>query len=162
MKIIEPKEHKNIYILKKVNRVLRNLWNTIKQINIYIVRVSEEEKIEKMVEKTFDEIMSENFSNLKGMDVNIQVKGTLNKIKSKTVVPGYNTIKFSKDRGRILKAAKLIHHIQMIFNKCISKFIMRNFRNQKTIGQYIQKVTLRKYVFSCCLVEFFVTSVKSS
>lgn len=49
MKIIEPKEHKNIYILKKVNRVLRNLWNTIKQINIYIVRVSEEEKIEKMV-----------------------------------------------------------------------------------------------------------------
>lgn len=85
MKIIEPKEHKNIYILKKVNRVLRNLWNTIKQINIYIVRVSEEEKIEKMVEKTFDEIMSENFSNLKGMDVNIQVKGTLNKIKSKTV-----------------------------------------------------------------------------
>lgn len=105
------------------------------------MRVSEEKEIEKKVEKTFDEIMSENSNLMKGMDVNIQeVKRTLNKIKSNTLAPGYIAIKFSKDRGRILKAAKLIHHIQMIFNKCISKFIIRNFGSQKAVGQYIQSV----------------------
>ena len=51
----------------------RDQWDTTKETNIYIVEVSEKEEREKDVEKVFEEIMTENFSNLmKHMNINIQ------------------------------------------------------------------------------------------
>ena len=51
----------------------RDQWDTTKETNIYIVEVSEKEEREKDVEKVFEEIKTENFSNLmKHMNINIQ------------------------------------------------------------------------------------------
>ena len=56
-----------------MNRAQRTSWDTTKETNIYIVEVSEKEEREKDVEKVFEEMMTENFSNLmKDMNINIQ------------------------------------------------------------------------------------------
>ena len=56
-----------------MNRAQGTSWDTTKETNIYIVEVSEKEEREKDVEKVFEEIMTENFSNLmKYMNINIQ------------------------------------------------------------------------------------------
>jgi len=46
---------------------------------------------------------------------------------------------------RILKAAGDVnHHVEGIFNKIISIFLVRNFGGQKTVGQYIQSAKRQK------------------
>ena len=59
--------------MKESEQSPRDQWDTTKETNIYIVEVSEKEEREKDVEKVFEEIMTENFSNLmKHMNINIQ------------------------------------------------------------------------------------------
>ena len=58
--------------MKESEQSPRDQWDTTKETNIYI-EVSEKEEREKDVEKVFEEIMTENFSNLmKHMNINIQ------------------------------------------------------------------------------------------
>ena len=56
--------------MKKHKGNIRDLWDNIKQANLCIIRIPEEEK-EKTVENIFEEIMSENFPHLKETDVKI-------------------------------------------------------------------------------------------
>ena len=58
-------------ILKYENS-LRDLWDNIKCTNICIIGVSEGEDREKVVKNVFDEIMAENFPNVK-KETDIQV-----------------------------------------------------------------------------------------
>ena len=50
---------------------MRDLWDNIKWANLCIIGIPEEEK-EKGTENIFEEIMSENFPNLKDTDIKIQ------------------------------------------------------------------------------------------
>ena len=56
--------------MKRTEDSLRDLWDNIKYTNIRIIVVPEEEK-KKGYEKTFEEIMVENFSNME-MEIAIQ------------------------------------------------------------------------------------------
>ena len=50
--------------MKRTEDSLRHLWNNIKCTNIRIIGVPEEKEKKKVYEKTFEEIMVENFSNM--------------------------------------------------------------------------------------------------
>ena len=54
---------------------LRDLWNTIKWINIHIIGVPERKKWEKGTESLFKEMIAENFPNL-GKKTDIQIQGS--------------------------------------------------------------------------------------
>lgn len=60
--------------MKKSEDSLRDLWDTIKQINICIIGVPEEKK-EKEAARLFKEIKTENFANL-GKENDIQIQET--------------------------------------------------------------------------------------
>ena len=49
---------------------IRDLWDNVKRVNLLIIGISEEE--EKGIENIFEEIMAENFPNLKEVDIKIQ------------------------------------------------------------------------------------------
>ena len=50
--------------MERTEDSLRDLWDTIKHTNIRIIRVPEEEEKNKVYEKTFEEIIVENFPNM--------------------------------------------------------------------------------------------------
>ena len=50
--------------MKRIEDSLRDLWGNIKCTNIQIIGVPEEEKKKKGTEKTFEEIIVENFPNM--------------------------------------------------------------------------------------------------
>ena len=50
--------------LKKTEEMLRNLWDTLKRSNIWIIGVPEREEEEQEIENLFEPIMEENFPNL--------------------------------------------------------------------------------------------------
>ena len=56
--------------MKRTEDSLRDLWDTIKHTNIRIIRVPEEEEKNKVYEKTFEEIIVENFPNMEKEIVN--------------------------------------------------------------------------------------------
>ena len=59
--------------MKRPDDSLRDLWDHIKHTNIRIMGVPEEEEKKKRYEKTFEEIMVENFSNME-TEIVIQVQ----------------------------------------------------------------------------------------
>ena len=58
--------------MKKHKSNITDIWDNIKQANLCIIGIPEGEEKEKGVENMFEEIMSENFPNLKDTDVKIQ------------------------------------------------------------------------------------------
>ena len=50
--------------IKRIEEILRDLWDNIKHTNIQIIGVSEEQKEKKGTEKIFEEIIVENFPNM--------------------------------------------------------------------------------------------------
>ena len=58
--------------MKRNKDSLRNFWENIKQSNIWIRRITEEEK-EKVPEKIFENIIGKNFPNM-GKDIVTQVQ----------------------------------------------------------------------------------------
>ena len=55
--------------MKKHESNIRDLWDNIKQANLRIRGIPEGEEKEKGIENIFEEIMDENFPNLKDTDV---------------------------------------------------------------------------------------------
>ena len=55
---------------KRTEDGLRNLWDNIKRTNIWIIGVPEEEEKKRVYEKTFEEIIVENFPNMEKKIVN--------------------------------------------------------------------------------------------
>ena len=51
---------------------IRDLWDNIKEANLCIIGIPEGEEEEKGIENIFEEIMSENFSNLTDIYIKIQ------------------------------------------------------------------------------------------
>ena len=51
--------------MKKHESNIRDLWDNIKQINLHIIGIPEGEEKEKDIENIFEEIMAENFANLR-------------------------------------------------------------------------------------------------
>ena len=58
--------------MKKCGNNIRDLWHNIKRDNLLIIGIPEGEEKEKGIENIVEEIMSENFPNLKETDVKIQ------------------------------------------------------------------------------------------
>ena len=56
--------------MKRTEDSLRDLWDNIKHINIWIIGVQEEEEKKKGYEKIFEEIIVENFPNMEKEIVN--------------------------------------------------------------------------------------------
>ena len=56
---------------KRIEDSLRDLWNNIKQTNIQIIGIPEEEEKKKGTEKIFEEIIVENFPNMGKEIVNL-------------------------------------------------------------------------------------------
>ena len=61
---ITSKEQNKIKRMKRVEDSLRDHWDNIKTTNIRIIGVPEEEEKNKGYEKTFEEIIVENFPNM--------------------------------------------------------------------------------------------------
>ena len=81
--------------MKKHKQHLRDLWDTIKQINIHIMRVLERQKTEKGAERISEEVLAENFPNLM-KDMNINIQETPKKMTSKRPTPRHIIIKLPK------------------------------------------------------------------
>ena len=87
---------------------MRDTWDNIKQTNLHIIGIPEKEK-EKRIENIFEEIMSENFPNIKETLRKIQEEQRApNKQKPTRPTQRYIVIKIAKvkDKERILKAEK--------------------------------------------------------
>ena len=96
--------------MKRIEDILRDLWENIKCINIRHIRVPEEEEKKKVTEKIFEEIIVENISNM-GMEIVNQfqeVQSVPYSINPRRNMPRHILIKLSKIKykEKILKAAK--------------------------------------------------------
>ena len=58
--------------MKKYESNIRDLWDNIKWANLHIIEIPEGEEKEKGIENIFEEIMAENFPNLKDTYIKIQ------------------------------------------------------------------------------------------
>ena len=67
---IASEEQNKVKRMKRTEDSLRDLWNNIKCTNIRIIGVPEEEEKKRVYEKTFEEIIVENFSNMEKEIVN--------------------------------------------------------------------------------------------
>ena len=66
---ITSEEQNKVKRMKRTEDSLRDLWDNIKRTNIQIIGVPEEEKM-KAYDKIFEEIIAENFPNMKKKIVN--------------------------------------------------------------------------------------------
>ena len=95
--------------MKRSEDSLRDLWDNIKSTNIRIIGVPEEKEKKKGTEKTFEEIIVENFPNM-GKEIVNQVQEAQRvpyRIKPRRNTPRHILIKLSKikHKEKILKAA---------------------------------------------------------
>ena len=68
--------------MKRTEDILRDLWGNIKHTNIQIIELPEEEEKNKGYEKIFEEIIVENFPNMKN-EIVIQVQEAQSPIQDK-------------------------------------------------------------------------------
>ena len=100
---------------------IRDLWDNIKHTNILALQGSQKEKREKGPQKTFEEIIAENFPNM-GKETVTQVQEVQRvpgKINPRRDTPRYTVMKLTKikDKEKILKAT---NNIQGNSHKVIS------------------------------------------
>ena len=83
---------------------IRDLWDNIKWANLCVIGIPEGE--EKEIENIFEEIISENFPNLKESDIKIQeAQRAPNELNPNRPTLIHIIIKMTKVKERILKAA---------------------------------------------------------
>ena len=71
--------------MKKHECKIRDLWGNIKQANLWIIGIPEGKEKEQGIENIFEEIMAENFPDLKETDIKIQeAQRALNRPHTKT------------------------------------------------------------------------------
>ena len=110
---ISSEEQNKVKRMKRAEDSLRGHWNYIKNTNIWIIGVPEEERKKKGHENIFEEIMVENFPNME-KEINSQSswRGTKSpmqyKLKEKHADQRHILIKLTKakHKERILKAAR--------------------------------------------------------
>ena len=92
--------------MKRNEDSLRDLWDNIKRNNICIIEVQEGEERQKRLEKIFEEIVVENFSNM-GKEIATQgqeAQRVPGRINPKRNMPRHTVIKLTKDKEKLLKA----------------------------------------------------------
>ena len=95
--------------MKKHESNIRDLWDNIKWDNLCKIGIPEGKEKEKGIENIFEEIMAENFLNLKDTDIKIQeAQKVPNKWNPNRPTTRHIIIKMAKvkDKERILKAAR--------------------------------------------------------
>ena len=93
--------------MKKHKSNIRDLWDNIKQANLCIIGIPEGEEKEKGIENIFEEIMAENFPNLKDTDIKIQeAQRAPNELNPNRPTLRHIVINMAKVKDRILKAAR--------------------------------------------------------
>ena len=97
--------------MKRTEDSLRDLWANIKQANILIIGVPEEEDRKKGYEKIFEEIIVENFPNMEKEIINQfqeEVQRVPYRINPRRSMPRHKLIKLTKTKHkeRMLKAAR--------------------------------------------------------
>ena len=129
--------------MKRIDDSLRDLWDNIKCTNIWIIGVPKEEEKEKVSEKTFEEIIVENFPNT-GKEIVIEVQEAQRV--SYRINPRRNTLRHIliklpkiKYKGKNIKSnkGKATNNIQGNYHKVISWFFSRNSAGQKGVAGYI-------------------------
>ena len=107
---IASEEQNKVKRMKRTEDSLRDLWNNIKCTNIQIIGVPKEEEKKKGYEKLFEEIIVENFPNMKQEIANQvqEVQRAPYSINSRRYMPRYILIKLTKTKHKetILKAAR--------------------------------------------------------
>ena len=103
-------EQNKVKRMKRTEDSLRDLWDNIKLTNIPIIVVPEEEEKKKGYEKTFEEIMVENFTNMEKEVVNQiqEMQRVPYRINPRRNTPRHILIKLTKTKHeeRMLKAAR--------------------------------------------------------
>ena len=107
---ITSEEQNKVKRMKRIEDILRDLWDNIKHTNIQIIGVPEEEEKKKGYEKIFEEIIVENFPNMENEIVN-QVQEAQRvpyRINPRRNTPRHILIKLTKikHKERILKVAR--------------------------------------------------------
>ena len=106
---ITSEEQNKVKRMKRTKDSLRDVWDNIKRINIWIIGVSKEEEKKKGYEKIFEEIIVENFPNMEKEIVNQvqEVQRVPFVINPRRNTPRHILIKLRemKHRERILKVA---------------------------------------------------------
>ena len=93
--------------MKKHESNIRDLWDNIKQANLRIIGIPEGKEEEKGIENISEEIIAENFPNLKHTDIKIQeAQRAPNMQNPNRPTPRHIIIKMAKVKERILKAAR--------------------------------------------------------
>ena len=110
--------------MKRAEDSLRDLWDNIKCTNIRMIGVPEEKEKKKGYEKIFEEIIVENFPNMKKEMANQvqEVQRVPYRINPRRNMPKHILIKLTKTKHkeRILKAARDAQH-HSLSEKCKSK-----------------------------------------
>ena len=88
--------------MKKQKSNIKDLWDNINWVSLYIIEISEGEEKEKRIENIFEEIMAKNFPNPKETDIKIQEAQRA----PNRSTPRHIIIKMTKVKERILKAAR--------------------------------------------------------
>ena len=107
---ITSEEQNKVKRMKRTEDSLRDLWDNTKLTNIQIIGVAEEEEKKKGYEKIFEEIIVENFPNMKKEIVN-QVQEAQRvpyRINPRRNTPRHILIKLTKTKHkeRLLKASR--------------------------------------------------------
>ena len=95
--------------MKKNESNRTDLWDNIKHANLHILGIPEGEEREKGIENVFEEIVAENFPNLKEeTDIQVQeAQRVSNKINPNSTTPRHTIITMAKaNKERILKATR--------------------------------------------------------
>ena len=107
---ITSEEQSKVKRMKRAEDSLRDLWDHIKDTNIRIIGVPEEEEKNRGYEKNFEEIIVENFPNMEKEIVNQvqEAQRVPHRINPRRNIPRYILIKLTKikHKERIFKAAR--------------------------------------------------------
>ena len=133
---ITSEEQNKVKRMKRTEDSLRDRWDNIRLTNIRIIGVPEEEK-KKGYEKIFEEIIVENFPNMKKEIVNQVQEGQRApyRINPRRNMPRHILLKLTKTKHkeRILKAARKKQQVTYMGNSiCLTaNFFSRNSACQK-------------------------------
>ena len=87
--------------MKKQESNIRDLWDNIKQANLHIIGIPEGAEKEKGIENIFEEIMAENFPNLRESDIKMhESQRAPNKLNPNRPTPRHIIIKMAKVKDK--------------------------------------------------------------
>ena len=126
--------------MKRIENILRDLWDIIKHTNIPVIGVPEEEERKKSTEKIFEEIIVENFPNM-GKEI-------VNQVQEAQRVPYRLNPRRNTSRHVLIKLTEIKHNIKSSMGKAKSNIqrkthminngpFSRNSTGQKGMAGYI-------------------------